>query len=93
MKASNSFERARKGLPITGSQLSPQCLINGVKRYAAPSDLKIVGPIEYRQYEASPFLALEFVQKRGCDLEVNYPYLGYYQADRPFLRVSAMLSN
>lgn len=76
-----SFQRLRRG-PL----LSTQCLINGVAHHA-PQDMKRVN-LAAGTYEASSCAALRFVERRGCDLEENVPYVQRREDDLPFLRIA-----
>jgi len=64
-----SFLHLRRGL-----LLSTQCLINGVARHAP----RYMSRVNFRAgtYEASASTALRFVQRRGCALEADVPYVG-----------------
>lgn len=39
---------------------------------------------ERRHYPSSTFFALKFIQRRGIGLEVNHPYLGYFDGPKEF---------
>jgi len=55
-----------------------QCIINGVPSYAAPGDMKNIDDAA-ETYEAFVCIALRFVQRRGCDLDSNVPYVQHLQ--------------
>jgi len=85
LRATYSFQHLRLGPP-----LSMQCIIDGVPTHAAPGDMNNIDDVD-GTYESSACVALRFVQRRGCDLDANYPYVGHRQADRPYSRVSNKL--
>jgi hypothetical protein len=81
--ATYSFQRLRQG-PL----LSTQCLINGVAHHA-PGDMNNVDAAT-GHYEASSCAALRFIERRGCDLEANVPFVQRQEDDMPFRRVSVL---
>jgi len=85
LRASYSFQHLRLG-PL----LSMQCIINGVPNHAAPGDMNNIDD-EEGTCEASACLALRFVQRRGCDLDSNVPYVGRREDEMPYSRVSNTL--
>ena len=75
-----SFQRVRRE-----PRLSAQCMINGVIRYALEDANNI--NVEKETYEVSLCVALKFVQKKGCDLDVNITFMAQ-KNDTPFLRIT-----
>lgn len=85
LRATYSFQQFR-----LGPALSMQCIINGVPNYAADGDMNNINNV-LGVYEATTWIALKFVQKRGCALDAHVPYVRHRQVEIPYLRVSNTL--